>query len=276
MSMYIFRTVLLLAILSAILLAIGLFFGGFLGMTIALAIAIGMNLIIYWFSDKIVLRMYGAKPLKDAKINHMVEKLAKKAGIPKPATYLVDMDVPNAFATGRNPQNAVVAVTQALVDRLEDDEIEGVLAHEIAHIKHSDMLVNTIAASIGAAISWIGYVFWFGTGDDNKNIFSYILLFIAVPLAALLIRLGISRSREYFADQGGAEISGKPLSLAHALDKISKSAKSEPPTRGSAATSSLFIVNPFSGRALLNLFSTHPPVEQRIARLKELAKSQNN
>jgi len=271
MSLYTLRTVLLLGILSAILLGIGLFFGGFIGMSIALAIALVMNIVMYWFSDKIVLRMYGAKPLKNAKINNIVEKLAKKAGIPAPKTYVVDMDTPNAFATGRNTQNAVVAVTTKLMDELNDKEIEGVLAHELSHIKHNDMLVNTIAATVGAAISWIGYIFWFGSDNEGKNALSYVLLFIMVPLAALLVRMGISRSREYFADQGGAELSN-PLELASALDKISKSAKAKPPTKGSTATSHMFIVNPFSGSALLNLFSTHPPVEERIRRLKEMAK----
>ena len=268
MSMYVLRTFLMLLVLTLILMGIGLFFAGFLGMTIGLGLAIILNVAMYWFSSNIVLRMYGAKPLKNAKINHMVEKLAKKAGIPTPKTYIVDMDAPNAFATGRNHSNSVVAVTQKLIDELSDDEIEGVLAHEISHIKHYDMAINTIAATMGAAITWIAYIFVFGRSDDDGgNILGLIFLFILAPIAATLIRLAISRNREYFADQGGALLSN-PLHLASALNKISKSGKVS--GKKSGPTSHMFIVNPFSGKAMLSLFSTHPPTEERIARLKEM------
>ncbi|MBI5061494.1 MAG: zinc metalloprotease HtpX [Candidatus Aenigmarchaeota archaeon] len=261
------KAVFLLAILTAIFLGIGYFFGGILGMTIGLVIAFSMNFLMFWFSDKIVLAMYRAKKYDNRKIRAMVEKLSKKADIPVPELYIVDMDVPNAFATGRGPGHSVVAVTRSLADKLDDDEIEGVLAHEINHIKHRDTLVSTMAATIGGAITWIAYLFWFGS-DENKNIVSYILLFVLAPIAALLVRLAISRNREYFADRGGAEIS-TPSGLASALRKISAAAK-EKPVGGNHATSHMFIVNPFSGKALIRLFSTHPPIDERIRRLEEM------
>ncbi len=268
---YVFRTLALLVLLSALFLGIGFFFGGFLGLTIGLAIAITINFITYWFSDKIVLKIYGAKPLKDKKINDIVRKLAEKANIPMPKTYLVDMDVPNAFATGRNEKNAAVAVTTGLVDRLTDDEIEGVLAHELSHIRHNDILVSSIAATMASAITWVAYIFLFTGDDEGGNIIGLLLAFIIAPIAASIIQLAITRNREYFADQGGAELTN-PMYLAHALDKISKAGKVKE-SRGSNATAHMFIVNPFSAKSLSSLFSTHPPVELRIQRLKEMAKN---
>lgn len=268
---YAFRTLLLLVLMSAVLLGIGYFFGGFIGLTIGLIIAVAINFITYWFSDKIVLKIYGAKPLKDKKINDIVRKLAEKAKIPMPKTYLVDMDVPNAFATGRNENHAAVAVTTGLVERLNDDEIEGVLAHELSHIRHNDILVSSVAATMASAITWIAYIFLFSGDDEGGNILGLLLAFILAPIAASLIQLAITRNREYYADQGGAELTN-PLHLAHALDKISKAGK----VKGSGsktATAHMFIVNPFSARSLSNLFSTHPPVEERIKRLKELSKN---
>lgn len=262
------RMAAMLGLLTALFLAIGFFFAGMTGMTIGLIFAFMMNFFAYFFSDKIVLRMYGAKKLEDKKINAMVERLAKKAGIPKPKTYIVGMDVPNAFATGRSPKHAAVAVTKGLMDKLNESEIEGVLAHELSHIKNRDTLVQTIAATIAGAISWLAYAFMFG--DEDRNIFATMLLFILAPLAASLIQMSISRSREYMADDGGAKISS-PLDLASALGKISAAAK-ERPMRGNNATSHLFIVNPFSAGGVVNLFSTHPPIEKRIARLKEMGK----
>ena len=264
------RAVLLLAILTAIFIAIGYFFGGMFGATIGLIIAFAVNFLTFWFSDKIVLKIYRAKEYNDKKILSMLEKLAKKADIPIPKLYIINMEVPNAFATGRSPNHSAVAVTSGLLDKLDDDEIEGVLAHEFSHIKHRDILVSTLAATIGGAITWLGYLFWFGSDEKGRNALSYVLLFILAPLAAMLIRLAISRNREYFADRGGAAISD-PLSLASALNKISNAAK-ETPAQGNAATSHMFIVNPFSGRALVGLFSTHPPVEERIRRLKTMTR----
>lgn len=263
------RVLLLLSILTAIFLAIGFFFAGIMGATIGLIIAFLTNFFAYWFSDKFVLRMYGAKKFSDRKIAGIVEKLAKKAAIPIPGLYVVKMDVPNAFATGRSPKHSAVAVTKGLVDNLDDDEIEGVLAHEINHIKHRDTLISTMAATISGALTWLGYMFWFSGDSERRNAISYILLFVMAPLAALLIRLAISRSREYFADRGGAEISS-PKGLADALEKISQSAK-ERPVSGNHATSHMFIVNPFSG-SFTSLFSTHPPVEERVRRLRAMVR----
>ncbi len=263
------KSIVLLGVMTAIFLGVGYFFGGMLGMGIGLVIAFAINFITFWFSDRIVLAMYRAKRYEDRRILSMVKRLAEKAGIPTPALYIVEMDVPNAFATGRGPGHSAVAVTKPLVDKLDDGEIEGVLAHEINHIKHRDTLVSTMAATIGGAITWLAYLFWFGS-DDNKNILSYMLLFVLAPLAAMLVRLAISRNREYFADRGGADISS-PLGLASALQKISDSAKNSK-SSGNHATSHMFIVNPFPGKALVSLFSTHPPVDERIRRLKEMAK----
>ncbi len=262
------RMAVMLALLTGLFLAIGFFFAGTAGMTIGLIFAFMMNFLAYFFSDSIVLRMYGAKKLEDKKISAIVEKLAKKAGIPKPKTYIVNMDVPNAFATGRSPKHSAVAVTRGLLDKLNESETEGVLAHEISHIKNRDTLVQTVAATIAGAISWLAYAFMFG--DEDRNIFSTMLLFVLAPLAATLIQLSISRGREYMADAGGAKLSN-PLDLASALGKISAAVK-EKPSRGNAATSHLFIINPFSGSSVAGLFATHPPVEERVRRLKEMAK----
>lgn len=263
------KAVLLLGILTAIFLAIGYFFGGIFGATVGLIIAFSINFITFWFSDRIVLFMYRAKKYDNKKILGMVRKLSEKAKIPAPQLYIVDMDVPNAFATGRGPGHSAVAVTKSLVDKLDDDEIEGVLAHEINHIKHRDTLISTMAATIGGAITWLAYLFWFGTDQEGRNIISYVLLFVLAPLAALLVRLAISRNREYFADRGGAEISS-PIGLANALQKISDAVKEKPAKKGNHATSHMFIVNPFSGKTLVGMFSTHPPIELRIKRLKEM------
>ncbi|MEM7819214.1 MAG: zinc metalloprotease HtpX [Candidatus Aenigmatarchaeota archaeon] len=263
------RTVLLLGLLTAIFLVIGFIFGGILGMTIGLILAFIVNFVSYWYSDKFVLALYRAKELENKKIDSMIEKLAKKAGIPKPKTYIVDMEVPNAFATGRNPKHAAVAVTSGLLDHLNENEIEGVLAHEIAHIKNRDTLIQTLAATIAGAISWIAYIFYYGD-ERNRNAITFILLFILAPIAAMLIKLAISRNREYVADKTGAMLSD-PLGLANALEKISLYVISKP-IHGNAATSHLFIVNPFTAGSLINLFSTHPPIEERIRRLKEMKK----
>ncbi len=263
------RSALLLGLLTSIFLGVGYLFGGVFGATIGLIIALATNFISYWYSDKIVLWMYRAKKMDDKDINSMIEKLAKKMGIPKPKIYLVDTDVPNAFATGRSPKHSAVTVTRGLVEKLDDAEIEGVLAHELAHIKNRDTLVSTIAATLAGALTWLAYLFYFGKGE-NRNALSFIFLFLFAPLAASLIRLAISRNREYMADHTGAMISN-PLKLASALEKISNSVKHKP-MKGSKSTAHMFIVNPFSGTTLIELFSTHPPTEKRVAALKSMIK----
>lgn len=266
------RTALLLGILAGLFLLIGFIFGGLLGATIGFSIALIMNFLAYWFSDSFVLRIYRAKRAGNEykKIDEMIVRISKKSGIPKPPLYFVDTDVPNAFATGRSYKHSAVAVTKGLLEKLDDDEIEAVLAHEISHIKHRDTLVSTMAATLAGALTWLAYVFYFGN-NENRGIFSYILLFFLAPLAATLIRLSISRNREYMADLGGAKIID-PNKLASALEKISSSVKQKPMRGGNSATSHLFIVNPFSAGNMTNLFSTHPPVEERIKRLKIMAK----
>ncbi len=263
------RSALLLGLLTAIFLAVGYAFAGIAGATIGLVIALVMNFVSYWYSDKIVLWMYRAKKLDDKKINNIIKKLAEKSAIPVPATYIVETDAPNAFATGRSPKHSAVAVTRGLIERLDDDEIEGVLAHELSHIKNRDTLVSTIAATLAGALTWLAYLFYFGD-ERERNGLSFILLFILAPLAASLIRLAISRNREYLADQTGAMLSD-PMSLASALEKISSYSHGKK-MRGNKATAHMFIVNPFSGASMMELFSTHPPTEKRTAVLRAMAK----
>lgn len=258
--------------LTAILLAIGYLFGGLAGVTLGLIIALATNFISYWYSDRFVLWMYRAKRLSEKEhkdLHAMLERIAKKAGIPKPPLYFIDMDVPNAFATGRNKNHAAVAVTRGLMEKLDSSEVEAVLAHEIGHIKNRDILVSTIAATLAGALTWIAYMFFYGD-ERNRNALSFVLLFILAPLAATLIRLAISRSRELGADKTGAMLSD-PLDLAGALQKISDAAKAKP-LHGNSSTSHLFIVNPFSAGSLAGLFSTHPPLELRVKLLKAMKK----
>ncbi len=265
--MALLRLVLLLGALTGLFLLVGFFFAGAAGMTIGLALALLMNFFSYWYSDKFVLHLYSAKPYSDRKIRGMVERIAGKAGIPKPQVYLVDMPVPNAFATGRNPKHAAVAVTKGLVEKLDDKEIEAVLAHEMGHVKNRDTLIATMAATIAGAISWLAYAFYFGD-ERNRNALSFVMLFVLAPLAATVIQLAISRSREFGADMTGAALSS-PRDLASALRKISAEASARP-MRGNSATSHLFIVNPFSAASMMRLFSTHPPLEERVARLNAM------
>ncbi|MDI6798596.1 MAG: zinc metalloprotease HtpX [Candidatus Aenigmarchaeota archaeon] len=273
------RTALLFGLLTGILLAIGYLFAGFAGMTLFLIIAFVINFSAYWFSDRIVLSMYKAKEITksdEPKLHEIVENLAEEAGIPKPRVYLVRSESPNAFATGRSPKNAAVAVTSGLLDNLNWDEVEGVLSHEIAHIKSRDTLTSTIAATIAGAIAYIAQMAWWSMflGDRRRGSGGSIMLLpliILAPLAATLVQLAISRTREYKADRNGSILSKKPLSLASALKKISEAA-SRNPMRGNAATSHLFIVNPFKGDSFVNLFSTHPPVAERVKRLEQMAK----
>lgn len=265
----------LMGILTGILLGIGYLLGGMGGALFALIFSFILNFFSYWYSDKIVLAMYGAKEITAAD-NHMihqiVNELSDEAKIPKPRIYLVNTDVPNAFATGRNPKNAAVAVTRGLLEHLEPEEIKGVLAHEISHIKHRDTLIQTMAATIGGAITWISYGLLF---DRDRSGFGALSMFIFAPLAAGMIRMAISRSREYLADESGARISKNPLGLASALEKIHKIARMKP-LNINPSTSHLFIVNPLSARGIATLFSTHPPIEERIKRLKEMAKNLNS
>lgn len=271
------RTALLMGVLTGILLVIGYLLAGFSGMTIFLFLAFAMNFGVYWFSDKLVLAMYRAKELpknSNKKIHEIVEQLAHEYKIPKPKLYIVELPILNAFATGRNSKHASVAVTRGLVEHLNHDELEGVLAHELGHIKNRDMLTATMAATIAGAISYIAYMAWWGLlGGNRRSGGTAILLplLILAPLAATLVQLAISRTREYAADKTGALISKNPLALASALEKISHVAKQHP-LQGNSATSHLFIVNPFKGGGFVNLFMTHPPVEERVKKLKEIAK----
>lgn len=273
------KTVLLLGVLTGLMLVAGQVIGGTTGLSIALAIAVLMNFGSYFYSDKIVLRMYKAQPAKKSeqpKLHKIVEDVAKSAGIPKPKIYIVPTDNANAFATGRNPKNAVVACTQGILNILDDKELKGVLAHEIAHIKNRDILVSTIAATIAAVISYLAFMARFaaifgGMRDDRGgNGLSLLFLAILTPIIAVIIQLAISRSREYLADSTGAHFTKEPKALASALHKLEQANKHNPIRFGNTATSSLFIINPFSARGLVSLFSTHPAMTERIKRLNEM------
>ena len=280
---YMLRTAILLGLLTGILLFLGNLIGGTTGVLIAFIIAAVMNFMSYWFSDKIVLSMYGAReiPREEAPwLHEMVEDLSRRAQIPKPRIYLVPMEQPNAFATGRGPGHAAVAVTRGILEILDEDELRGVLAHEIAHIKNRDVLVASIAATIAGAISmivnWLQWALLFGWGRDEEDnnplsIVGSILLIIVTPIIAAIIQMAISRSREYLADETGAYICGCPLSLAKALQKIHDYV-TQVPARVNEGTAHLFIENPLKGEGLWELFSTHPSTEKRIARLLEIAK----
>ncbi len=276
------KTFFLMALLTVILVMLGNLFGGRSGMIIAFIFAGGMNFISYWFSDKIVLRMYGAHEVSESEVpilHKMIQKLSERAGIPKPKVYIVKSDMPNAFATGRNPEHAAVAVTTGIMHILNEDELFGVLAHEISHIKHRDILISTVAATMAGAISMIanwaqwGAIFGgFGDDDEGGN-FIFVLIFsIIASIAAMLVQMAISRSREFLADESGAKISGNPLYLASALKKLEAGVQL---TREdiNPATAHMFIVSPLKGggKAVLNLFSTHPPTEERIRRLELMA-----
>ncbi|MDR2669453.1 MAG: zinc metalloprotease HtpX [Desulfovibrio sp.] len=278
-----FKTFLLLGLLTAIILAVGQYFGGRGGLLIALGLALFMNLGSYWYSDKIVLKMYKARELSATEapmLHEIVEELAHAARIPKPRVYLIPQDAPNAFATGRNPSNAAVAVTSGILRLLDQDELRGVLAHETAHIAHRDILIQCTAAVLASAIVTIANIMQFtvifGGGRNNEeggggNAAAALLLAFLAPLAASLIQFAISRSREYLADEGGAEFSGKPLALASALGKLDSVSRSIPMRAGNPSTAHMFIVNPFTASRMASLFSTHPPVAERIARLRDIA-----
>ena len=276
-----FKTTILLAVLTAMLVFAGDALGGRSGAITALIFAGIMNFGTYWFSDKIVLMMYRAKPVTEAdapELYAITRDLTMKAGLPMPKMYIMENDTPNAFATGRNPGHAAVAVTTGIMRLLTREELTGVLAHELAHIQNRDILISTIAATIAGAISYLAHMAqWaamFGGARDNEregNPIALIVMMIVAPLAAMIIQMAISRSREYGADKGGANICSNPLSLANALRKLEYANKRIPMVGANAATSHMFIVNPLSGGSLLRLFSTHPPIEERIKRLEAMA-----
>ncbi|HWO56284.1 MAG TPA: zinc metalloprotease HtpX [bacterium] len=276
------KTLMLLTALTVLFVAIGYLLGGQGGMIIAFGFAVIMNFISYWFSHKIVLSMYRAQEVQETdapRLYSMVRRLATQAGLPMPKVYIIPSGSPNAFATGRNPSNGVIAYTQGILDMLSEDELEGVTAHELAHIKNRDILTQTIAATIAGAIGMLasmakwGAIFGgMGGRDDRDNgggIIGLLVMAIVAPIAAMFVQMAISRTREYAADATGAQISGKPLSLANALRKLHAGAERRP-MDANPATAHMFIVNPLSGRSMMSLFSTHPPVEERIARLEAL------
>ena len=277
------KTLMLLTTLTVLFVAIGYFVGGQSGMIIAFGFAVVMNFVSYWFSHKIVLSMYKAQEVTESdapRLFGMVQRLSTQAGLPTPKVYIIPDSSPNAFATGRNPANGVVAFTQGILDLLSEDELEGVTAHELAHIKNRDILTQTIAATIAGAMGMLasmaqwGAIFGgMGRSDDREggggNIIGLLVMAIVAPIAAMFVQMAISRAREYAADATGAQISAKPLSLANALRKLHAGVVRRP-MDANPATAHMFIINPFSGRSMKNLFSTHPPVEERIARLEAM------
>jgi len=280
------KTTMLMALLMALMVALGGIFAGHTGMTVMLIIALGMNFFSYWFSDRMLLSMYNAQEVdrqSAPELYGLVEKLAGRAGLPMPRVYIINEDAPNAFATGRNPSNAAVAVTTGLMRALDYNEISGVLGHELAHVKHRDILISTIAATMATVISYAASIAqWaaiFGSGrssddDNNGGIIGLIATAIIAPIAAALIQMAISRSREYSADEGGAEICGNPNYLAAALEKIEYYAvHGAPLPEATPATAHMCIINPLTGRdiSFKSLFSTHPDTQERIARLREQA-----
>lgn len=270
-----FKTFALMAIMTFLFLFIGGAVAGQGGMFIALIIAGLTNFISYYFSDKIVLKMYKAEELPaDHRVTSLVAQLARKAQLPMPKVYIINQDQPNAFATGRNPNHAAVAVTRGLANYMDDKELSGVLAHELGHIANRDILIGTVAATLAGAISYLGYASRFGLGrgrggNQGGNILFFLLAVVLAPMAAALIRMAISRGREYKADSFGAHVSGNPRYLSNALSKLDNWSK-QIPLSGNQGTSHMFTVFPFSGKSFSKLFSTHPPTSERIKRLDEM------
>jgi heat shock protein HtpX len=272
------KTAILLAGMTALFVGIGFMLGGPTGMLIALAIAVGMNVFAYWNSDRMMLSMYGATEV-DARsargLYGTVEQLADRAGLPMPKVYIIDTDQPNAFATGRNPENAAVAATSGLLRILSTEEVAGVMAHELAHVKNRDTLIMTITATVAGAISMLAtFAMFFGGNRNNPlGLIGTILIMILAPIAAMLVQMAISRTREYAADHAGAEICGHPLWLASALGKLERGAQQidNPEAENNPATAHMFIVNPLHARSIDGLFTTHPNMQNRIAKLREMA-----
>ena len=275
------KTAMLMALMTMLLMAIGDCFGGLQGMTIMLVFGVVMNFFTYWNSDKMVLAHYRAQEVNARtapRLYAIVKRLADRAKLPMPKVYVIDSPVPNAFATGRNPEHAAVAVNTALADLLDEDELAGVLAHELSHVKHRDILISTVAASMAGAISTIAQwgMFLGGGRDENgesRNPIATILVMILAPLAAALIQMAVSRSREYMADKSGGELCGNPNALADALLKIEAFARRRVMPDATEATAHMFIINPFSGVNMKQLFSTHPPTEERVRLLREQARN---
>lgn len=278
------KTAFLMALMTALLMLIGDFFGGIKGMTFMLLVSIGMNFFAYWNSDKMVLSHYNAQQVDERtapELYGIVAKLAKKANLPMPKVYIIDSPIPNAFATGRDPEHAAVAVNSSLVDLLSRDEIEGVLAHELSHVKNRDILVSTIAATMAGAISTIAqWGMFLGGGRDedgeSRNPIASILVMLLAPLAAMLIQMAVSRSREYMADKSGGEICGNPDALADALLKLEAYSRRGVMPAATEATAHMFIVNPFTAADVQKMFSTHPSTEERVRLLREQAQEMRN
>jgi len=272
------KTVIFLSALTGLIILIGKYFGGNSGMVIAFFLALIMNFSSYWFSDKIVLSIYKAREITSEEVPQlysMLKNLAQRAELPMPRLYIIQSPSPNAFATGRDPEHAAIAVTEGITELLSNDELEGVLAHELSHIKNRDILISSIAATLGGMIMvlasiarWSALFGGFGSSDEDEGggIIGLIILSILAPIAATLIQLAISRSREYLADSSGARIAGTPYGLAKALEKL-HSASKKVPVKSNPVTAHMFIVNPLSGKAFLNFFNTHPPIAERVNKL---------
>jgi len=279
--MNLFRTAVLMAFLTGLFIAIGYLIGGQTGMVFAFLFAAGTNLFAYWNSDKMVLRMYDAQEVDESsapELVHLVRRLAENAGLPMPKVYIAQNPQPNAFATGRNPEHAAVCVTTGLLDRLNEEELAGVLAHELSHVKNRDTLIMTITATVAGAVSMLAnFAFMFGAGQDRRNNplgpIGAILIMIVAPLAAMLVQMAISRTREFEADRSGALISGRPLWLASALQRIAGGVQQVDNVEAEThpATAHMFIINPLHGGGLGSLFATHPSTEERVARLERMA-----
>ena len=277
------KTIGLMVFMTVLLVFVGAAIGGRNGMVMAFGLALIMNVGSYWFSDKIVLRMYNAQPVTEAEapeLHAIVHTLVQRAGMPMPKVYIIPEDTPNAFATGRNPEHAVVAVTRGIMRILSREELSGVIAHELAHIKHRDMLTGTIVATIAGAISMLAQmaqwamIFGGGRGRDNDegSPIAALVMMIVAPIAAMIVQMAISRTREYEADKGGAILAGNPTWLANALLKLEKGSQLIPMEDAKPATAHMFIVNPLTGGGLMKLFSTHPPIAERVKRLNDMAR----